>query len=532
MRNRHQYQRSLSFILSLILCLSQINSIQATPHEDIVIEVHDRKSNHADNIIFEIPVDILEIEGQTRLLQGIQQTCSDISSNDVSFCVESLSNPELEGFEGELPIYLEEITELNPTPTITIPAPELEIHISPTQFNSILVPAVEVYLCPPSPVENCVPKFQQVCATYTQNCPNNDCQQTVENECVACSNPDIHTYTPKACPPVPVQCDPYNRPDSCDDNVEPVCGSKANCVSSCNVSFRNKCHACNNPQIVAYVPGTCPSETFPSSPIKFCEPGSSTEITTEVDLVCSYFKNCISEGCSITSLNSKTACSNPLIDYYTPGKCQDDFQITQQSVSTCESHQSTASCENTFDPVCAYFDDSTGPDAATKTFMNKCFACANTNIQYIVSGSCKNEQILMESFCDVNNRPMMCPIGGNSVCGRKIDCEQDNCYETFPSDCFACGKDYVFSYFPGECAQQGIQTKRIYCDPKNRPQSCSEEPMRQTQQVCGVYSEVVNGLKSKTFDTSCAACQNTQIQYYLTGSCTDDLEENLLSEEF
>jgi len=529
MRNRHLY----SFTLLFLLCLPQINSIETTPEGDIVIQVHDHKRNRAGNIIFEIPIDaaleVLEIEGQTRLLQEIQQTCSDISSNDVSFCVESLSNPESEDFGGELPIYLEEVTDLNPTSAITIPPPEAQILITPTHYNSILVPAVEIYVCPPSPVENCVPKFQQVCATYSQNCPNNDCKQTVENECVACSNPDIHTYTPKACPPDPVQCDPDNRPDSCDENVEPVCGSKANCVSSCQVSFRNKCHACKNPQIVAYLPGTCPSETFPSSPIKFCEPEKETTENNAIDFVCSYFKNCISEGCSITSLNSKTACSNPLIDYYTSGKCQDDFQITQQSVSTCESHQSTASCGNAFEPVCAHFDDSTGPNTATKTFMNKCLACANTNIQYIVSGACKNEQILMESFCDVDNRPMMCPIEGNSVCGRKIDCKEGDCYETFSSDCFACGKDYIFSYFPGECSQQGAQSQKIFCDPQNRPHSCSEEPLKQ---VCGVYSAVVNSAKSKTFDTSCAACQNTQVQYYLTESCTEDLEENLMSEEF
>ena len=527
---------SLIFILSIVLLA---NSIQIDPQnnlgypqEEIVIEVHHQKLYSladVDDTLFELSVRVPE--ENILLPEHNYESCSSSTSNEISICTESRLNPESENLQDTKrgsAVYLEQAIEALPAPPLQIPA--FESFRELTSTANIIVPAIEIYACPPTPLENCTPKFQQVCAAYQTNCPNKNCQETLENECIACSNPDIHTYTPGACPPTPVECD--TRPDSCDDSIEPVCGSTFNCVSNCKLSFRNKCHACLNPQIASYVPGTCPSEAFPSYPITFCESPRETTENKTAEFVCSYFNNCTSGACSITSLNSQTACANPLIDYYTSKKCAEDFQITEESASLCPSGQPDISCENNFDPVCAHFNNGTAPENSSKTSLNQCLACNNTNVEYIVSGACKNDQIPMESFCDINNRPMFCAIESIPVCGRKIDSEEGNCFETFSSDCFACGKPYISSYLSGECPSQGtLQGEKIYCDPKNRPKDCSRDVIKQVQPVCGVYTITLNGATNKTFESSCAACENTEVQYYFTNACTQDSEESVKLEE-
>jgi len=162
-----------------------------------------------------------------------------------------------------------------------------------------------------------------------------------------------------------IVCSSGDRVQICFQWSEPVCGYITDCtgdISLCSRTFDNECIACNDPTIESFTNGTCTStatetseENLVDENLEVAETGMCVSLVHFVEVngkyvsatdccglrgsfcsrasspVCAYFISCPSEdGCFETRSNSCEACNDVNINYYVSGPCPKDEDLLNE----------------------------------------------------------------------------------------------------------------------------------------------------------------------------------------------------------
>lgn len=198
----------------------------------------------------------------------------------------------------------------------------------------------------------------------------------------------------------------------------------------------------------------------------------------ELQPVCAWFNpqetKCKNELCNDNVDFVCNACSLPGIIGYTLGKCPDSLPVkeppTDIALDTCDDRKALATnCLDIYAPVCAYF--SCSKDAAfdakcSQTYPNRCTACLDPNVIYIIPGECPDVKIAIDPII-IDPLPIsivnpihlcpstLCPKIWKPVCGwfdaSQIQCIKYPCAQTYANSCLACKDPKVIGFTPGPC---------------------------------------------------------------------------------
>ena len=148
----------------------------------------------------------------------------------------------------------------------------------------------------------------------------------------------------------------------------------AGCASQVQVTNFKECVAAGNPVMESH-PRQCAHNgvtyieeiIYPTGEAIFCLSEQRGEVICTRD----YTPVCGSNG--QTYGNACTACSEPTVEFHTPGECPTE-------ITFCLDEQRGAEiCTMEYMPVC-------GNDG--QTYGNTCMACANEEVEYYTGGEC------------------------------------------------------------------------------------------------------------------------------------------------
>jgi len=192
-----------------------------------------------------------------------------------------------------------------------------------------------------------------------------------------------------------IACSSSDRAQICFQWSEQVCGHILGCTgdtSACSKTFDNECIACSDPTIESFTNSACastPTETteeniingnlevaeevsiLTSPPTEICvslvhfvevngEYVSATDCcglrgsicTGDFSPVCAYFTSCPSQdGCFETRSNSCDACNDVNINYYVPGPCSGDGNLLNEEQLISEEEDILPSSVSEFDNI-------------------------------------------------------------------------------------------------------------------------------------------------------------------------------------
>lgn len=363
-------------------------------------------------------------------------------------------------------------------------------------------------------------EYYPVCA-FVKDCDfsKSNCMITKNNKCEACNDKNVLEYTEGKCPE-PIKCDPSNRPEICTMEYKGVCQVKSNCKKDeeCYTNTGTGCQACGNKDTEGYYDHECYTLAAFSEPRYFIDyilPVDGNDesrekynckdedrekpCTKEYRGVCAHKSDCKSD-CELTSATFCTACSNKEIAWVESGVCiepRTEAEASQYiknliatvadgvandnkaenangdagvSVSTFNAYRCKASdrgdmCDTLFDPVCAYKKCSSGYCPVEKS--NKCFACIDSNIDYVVESECINVGSKRVYFpCGEEERVAQCSenlANKRNVCGRynNTNCENSYCFENYDTVCDACAELKIQHFYDGECSSSFIRLSMI-----------------------------------------------------------------------
>jgi len=213
--------------------------------------------------------------------------------------------------------------------------------------------------------EFCTLEYNPVCA-HKANCVGNNCYHTAGNRCGACSDDTVDYHLPGECSDDELgedggegeneyceddgegegedwnceddgeeyvdgdrtYCDPDNRPEICTMDYTPVCAHQADCEGDdCWNTAGNACTACSGDNVDYHVPGECPNnvsddgEDDADDERTYCPDERPEVCTADYTPVCAHQADCEGDDCWNTAGNACTACTDPNVDYHTPGEC-------------------------------------------------------------------------------------------------------------------------------------------------------------------------------------------------------------------
>jgi len=226
------------------------------------------------------------------------------------------------------------------------------------------------YCDPNNRPEFCTLEYNPVCAHRT-NCVGDTCYYTAGNRCGACGDENVDYHLPGECSDDELgeggegegefceddgegedwvceddgeesvdnrtYCDPDNRPEVCTADYTPVCAHRIDCEGDdCLFTAGNECSACGDANVDWHTPGECPNdETDDNGEVAagndddddnddertYCPEERPEVCTADYTPVCAHQAGCEGEDCWNTAGNACTACTDPNVDYHTPGEC-------------------------------------------------------------------------------------------------------------------------------------------------------------------------------------------------------------------
>ena len=228
--------------------------------------------------------------------------------------------------------------------------------------------------------------------------------------------------------------------------------------------------------------------------------------------ICSFFtgKDCDLETCQRFTLNACTACSDSAVNFFTNQACDAEKIF-------CDTHNrpDPSQCDlKDYEPVCGYYQEDCPFQICAIEAVNPCFSCMNQQIIYYKPGRCNlQDQVFSCDYldCDSSLFDLYQP-----VCGVITDCTGDNCQSTFVNECAACAAQNISFYKEGIC-----QEERIDCgDATERPVNCTAKPTTGSS-VCAFFPDNFNELLFTTVESSCEACSDPSVMYYIPGDCAN-----------
>lgn len=316
----------------------------------------------------------------------------------------------------------------------------------------------------------CTDDYIPVCA-HIAGCTEGACTRTIFNGCEACAAEDIDYHVPGECRMVRTQCDPNNRPQWCTDDWNPVCARLSECTYDgvCFQTASNACEGCALANAEYHTPGECsPDLTQGADPVSqqgpisdeiqklYCDPNDRPQwCTDDYTPVCAHIAGCTEEACTRTIFNACEACAAEDIDYHTSGECP----VVQ---TQCDPNNRPQWCTDDYTPVCAHIAGCT-EGSCTRTIFNGCTACSDETVDYHVPGECPyssegkepDEEDILRTICDPNNRPQWCTDDWTPVCAYLSECNADGiCVQTASNACEGCAIATAMYHIPGECQNQ------------------------------------------------------------------------------
>ena len=307
--------------------------------------------------------------------------------------------------------------------------------------------------------------------------------------------------------PKTYKCDLRNRPkpEECiDQPVSATCGYYTkNCpFEICGSQTYNGCAACSDPNVLYYTKEDCkPEELVQICNKDICQ-GLPDEEKKVYEPVCGIRKDYRNKVQTQTFDNYCKACQNSKYPWYQAGVCKDDRKY-------CDARRPTV-CNAQYKPVCAHFTLSDFGSVYT-TASNSCEACSDRSVDYYTDGECgeaRNEQ----TYCLPNNRPDICTLEYNPVCGFYQQKDGSIAHKVVGNACSACADPTILYHIPGPCVFKCNRDPNIIFD-------CAGvyEP------VCGKYTQ-----RGKTYSVSlrnsCIGCyySGKPIETYTDGLCPGD----------
>lgn len=365
---------------------------------------------------------------------------------------------------------------------------------------------------------------EPVCGELSTLCitirPCFNIKRNFSNICEACKNRDLLSISKGTCEinDIPLKKQTYCKNielkliSNC-NSFNPVCGyfdksSDLYTNVSLSQTYNSLYEACSDDKVLYVESGECKQSAHQISicneidyNAKVCE--KSHEVCGEVDI------QCITTPCprNISFSNLCDACKAENLISITEGSCE-YIDLVDSSITYCKDiNLSLIRCP-AYSPVCGHLFDST---QIPNTYSNICEACANENIEYVVTGECpiidpppkdiKCTEIDMNN-CDINKH--------NPVCAKGIDSESQ---VNFDNECLACNSKFAVSFNWGICDQESnlkyckdIDLTLIDCIPYSP--------------VCGYFIPTpTTKFAPITYNNICEACLNKSIEYVENGKC-------------
>lgn len=167
-----------------------------------------------------------------------------------------------------------------------------------------------------------------------------------------------------------VYCPSGRRATACSQLYSDACGFR---VTGLPQDYANGCQACADPNVTAYISGSC------ASLLKTC-PAQRTN--------CRYIGIVTNQSCGFeknkapVNVTSNFCCINTTYSEVITGACP-TIAITAPSVTICTTR--TTICYQLYLPVCGTYYNGT-----TSTFANDCIACSNKLVASHIPGACSS----------------------------------------------------------------------------------------------------------------------------------------------
>lgn len=418
-------------------------------------------------------------------------------------------------------------------------------------------------------------KGEAVCG-YRDNCKDN-CNDTFENHCFACWKSDIiYTQTGK-CPVItdiyipdePIRVDPIINDFSCksyseatdcsNDAIEYVCKIGEDGIPK---TYNNRCLACLNTKdkkesIV--INGKCPEKYETCN-----EKQRNAMCTMEYMGVCAVQITVNSEACSSNCIHTAgticQACSDPNVALvFSSGACEQVFPsysippnniypiAVDNGIATDATTTSIAKTNGATSTVNASYNGEVGQATATGITtgnVDKVYkateAGSNNSIALnydqtiqaaaapqLNNGQADNalSQKLQGVICTESDKTQVCTSASNKVCTYK-KCASGFCPESKLNKCEACHDTNTLFYVPADCINFSFKNIIVPCLPDQRLiNDCSAYKSTADTKTCGKFSSSSkfclssNSTCTETFDSSCSACANPDIESYENNPC-------------